>query len=115
MKIRTGFVSNSSSSSYVVLITPDDLEKVLSQMDAFGRAIAEQYLNLKKVHHFGLDLISFSWSSGNIDSFEDVNFGKLKQLMGEEYDSTSDAAYEAREQFCTLAKNSGAFLNASYS
>jgi hypothetical protein len=44
MKVRSGFVSNSSTSSFVVAFTKDSLDVVLSQLDRFEQEYIRQCL-----------------------------------------------------------------------
>jgi len=49
MKIRTGFVSNSSSSSFVLIVTKDEYDRVCSQEDPIVRAILEAVMKSTNV------------------------------------------------------------------
>lgn len=49
MKIRTGFVSNSSSSSFVLIVTKDEYDKVYSREEPIGKAILEAVMGKTKV------------------------------------------------------------------
>ena len=66
MKIRHGFVSNSSSSSFVALVAEDDWKKMLKDKSPIIRAVAEYLSNRTRFH--GMDLVEFEFVSGNYDS-----------------------------------------------
>jgi hypothetical protein len=73
MKIRTGFVSNSSSSSFVVFLLDEDYKKVCDglsklEMDILSKA------HPQKVNAFGKQLVKVGYTSGNYSIFEDYSY-----------------------------------------
>lgn len=68
MKVRTGFVSNSSSSSFVVVTTKENHEKALAECHPYVQAV------VKKVASHG------EFLGRNI-----VHFGDLQLMGGESY------------------------------
>jgi len=44
MKIRSGFVSNSSSSSFVLVVAEDDHIKALESLDSYGKKFIEKLM-----------------------------------------------------------------------
>jgi len=72
MKTRSGFVSNSSSSSYVLVLKEEDYKALVEGADPLTQAIA---------NHFGGDEVSLGdiplravqWMSGNYDTLEDFD------------------------------------------
>lgn len=70
MKFRSGFVSNSSSSSYVVITTKRAADEAFAKLDPYIRAVAEDYLGGGSRAVGGVDIYAVAWMSGNVDSFE---------------------------------------------
>ena len=69
MKIRAGFVSNSSSSSYTVILPVHDFEHVLHTIDIdYYRAIIREIVSKEKV--IGIDCVVLSYFTGNHDNIE---------------------------------------------
>ena len=44
MKIRTGFVSNSSSSSFVIVASQQTIDKAMATLDDKGKELIQQYV-----------------------------------------------------------------------
>ena len=72
MKIRSGFVSNSSSSSFMAILTKEDYEAVLSRLTAVEAAIAEQ-AEISTQKFMGQDCVVHYHVSGNYSTLEDVS------------------------------------------
>jgi hypothetical protein len=87
MKIRNGFVSNSSSSSFVVVIPKEDYEKMMNEVDGFQKAVIEA-LGPKKDNVFGREAMIISGFHGNISSFEymEPDFKDYYDLDEEEFE-----------------------------
>lgn len=73
MKIRSGFVSNSSSSSFVMFVQKEDYDKVFETLDDLEKDIIK-HINPREVNAFGKKLIKIGCISGNYSSFEDYNY-----------------------------------------
>jgi hypothetical protein len=70
MKVRQGFVSNSSSSSFMICLRKEDYKEVFNSLSKLEQELVKHLHPIdKKV--FGLDLKIISGTSGNYDSFED--------------------------------------------
>jgi len=66
MKIRTGFVSNSSSSSFVLTTTKENWENVKKELEPFQIAVAE--FIMKHDTFAGIDVVTFStWRNHSTD------------------------------------------------
>jgi len=73
MKLRNGFVSNSSSSSFVIVLTKENHEKVLKEQNPYVQAIIN--LLAEERSGFGMDLVSIpTWGTAGGDWSESDRF-----------------------------------------
>lgn len=96
MKIRNGFVSNSSSSSFVLVTTKENHEKVMKDLDSYAQAVIEAMS--EEVKAFDKDLVyitKFYTSEGN-SSFDDLDI-EFEGEKPEEYEY--DGAYLAYDKY----------------
>ena len=104
MKIRSGFVSNSSTSSFVVVIKKEHHEKVMEAIQPYIKACIEALSPVAKKFN-GQDLISFGTMTtmGGTQWEEiDVEFeGDIGNLDPEDakYESVDDYIEKAKELF----------------
>jgi hypothetical protein len=104
MKVRNGFVSNSSSNSFVIITTKENHEKTLSNLHPFAAAVIRAIVS-QKDHKFGKDLVyigTLDTPSGSV-TFDDLDI----DFDGEKPDRYEvDGDYVAFEEYKDdLSKN----------
>lgn len=74
MKVRQGFVSNSSSSSFVIFASKEVFEAVMKDLTELQRTIVSRFTEGPK-HFLGKDIMSYGYQSGNNGDwyYEQVN------------------------------------------
>ena len=97
MKIRNGFVSNSSSSSFLLLTTVENYERAKATLTKFQQAVAEQMKSEVKV--FGRDMVSFeTWHNQGASWTEDF------WVEGDFDEDESQDTYDAFDALETAVK-----------
>lgn len=81
MKIRSGFVSNSSTSSFLIITTKEKVDKLLFGSDDTTRKLVESII--KNIKAFGQELVLLHWSEGNRNTL-DYDWENIK--FDEEYE-----------------------------
>lgn len=84
MKTRTGFVSNSSSSSFVIIAKPGSVREIIKTQDDLTQRVANEYVgpyNCNKINLQGVELDVWNFVVHTENFGEDV---ELKS--GEDYD-----------------------------
>ena len=76
MKIRSGFVSNSSSSSFLAIIKRDDYDKIIKSLSPIGQSLLE-YVGWTKKGFAGHDCVLIYYVTGNYSSFECMDGGAV--------------------------------------
>jgi hypothetical protein len=104
MKVRNGFVSNSSSSSFVITTTLENHKRALKKLSPYVIAVIEA-LGGEEKKAFGVDLITFSTYSDNgggstFDSLEveyEPEKAKKKVVTEEEENASDETDLESDE------------------
>jgi len=91
MKTRQGFVSNSSSSSFVVVAKKEDFDKILNESDKYTRQVINE-LGFSTHEFAGTEVIALAGMNGNESSFEYMTID-LDDDVQDEYD-IHDEGYE---------------------
>lgn len=100
MKIRTGFVSNSSTSSYVLIVTKKNFEKVLKNSDDLTKKLIQRLKTHEFQKAFGKELCVLYWSEGNfniVDFLDDTNF--VRKFMKDEDEDEFELIFETFDNF----------------
>jgi hypothetical protein len=87
MKIRNGFVSNSSSSSFICIAKPGVVQKALEKEDEVTKKVVAGYLNPKDADKITLDGNTYELYKMTISTEE---FGCDCDLDGDEYEQAYD-------------------------
>lgn len=126
MKIRDGHVSNSSSSSFVLMTTKENYERALAEADPYVKAVAKALVDkdASKQKFLGKKIVVFSHysDSGGMGTFSwlDVKCkpprredAQHDEEDGEEDISDEDSAYVAWAKFEEiLCKNQNEVISA---
>ena len=107
MKIRNGFVSNSSTSSFLILSPKDKFEQIMAQLTEYQRAVVNLITMPKRV--FGQDMTVTEWSRGNEDTFEYIDKETITVFEEDDYDSRSQAC----DDFKYMAQEADCFVHSS--
>ena len=80
MKIRSGFVSNSSSSSFCLIVKYSDYASVYKNLSDLEKSILNS-VGPETIEAFGLKLQKISYGVGNNSPFEDYSYdGELDAI-----------------------------------
>lgn len=107
MKIRNGFVSNSSSSSFVLLIPKTDYEKVTKDMTPFEKEVLNQLKINEKITFMNTEMVLFEEitgrDEGEVANLKDID--KLKKLnQSFDEDDCDDTILDVKDKFRDKAK-----------
>lgn len=110
MKVRQGFVSNSSSSSFVIASPVNIWDKVYNQLTPFEKAVADALVS--KERGFGQDIMVISEFSdnGGGGTLEDLEVDYDTTDDGDDDDDYNDNVYEAYSKITDLLEKEGGDL-----
>lgn len=91
MKIRNGFVSNSSSSSFMIALKEEDFNEIYKGLSPLEKELVD-HLGTEEKKAFGINLRVLSGMEGNYSSFED--FSSDLELTEEEESDLDDQGPE---------------------
>ena len=95
MKVREGFVSNSSSSSYVITMSKKRYAKLLEEADEIDCWLLERYSKESKLDE--LELMSIAWQDGNSEDLDEEEWeipGRKGLIHVDEIHDNRSALYE---------------------
>ena len=97
MKIRNGFVSNSSSSSFLLITTKENHEKAFKQLSPYEKAVIKTIVSTgnflgRKIIWIG-DLCPMDYSY----TFEELKVSNYKE--GSDPEAESEGSYEAFSKY----------------
>lgn len=111
MKIRSGFVSNSSSSSFTVIMSPEQEKTWKEQLNVYEKQVVEygddyEGVAREEKDFNGQPVIVYSGYSGNYDCFEDMSLEVVPEdedLSEEELDEKYGVEFYAGEFWYSAA------------
>lgn len=101
MKMRSGFVSNSSSSSYIILTTKETYDKVLKKLSELEREAVKAEFDFEKEKAFGKDMIVCCREISTEDLGSEWEFIP-EDKDGNQDDNAFNEAYHGLDKFVEL-------------
>ena len=96
MKVRIGFVSNSSSSSFIAVISSAGYDALIGSLSVVERLIVDKHC--KKLTLDGTDLYYYHKDSGECVEYDEAFIGEHKKKLLEAY-KCEDERYALCEEF----------------
>ena len=110
MKVRIGFVSNSSSSSYVIITSVENHKKVLESFTGDDKLALQLWLdavtNSKKVTLFGTEVMVVSWLDGNDGDYitDHIERNKDWKKFAKDVDDPWDVLWVVKHEYIKLLR-----------
>lgn len=92
MKIRSGFVSNSSSSSFILILEEKNFDTEYNNASRLEKALLD-FISHEKIKAFGKDLVQISFGCGNASPFENADIDFDFDLTEEEEEQVENQGY----------------------
>jgi hypothetical protein len=112
MKIRVGFVTNSSSTSYTVIIEKEYFNEIINKFSPFTQAVCKALADSEPHKFLGKDVIVLTWGSGNNDTIEylDVDTDPTDEETDEAENEGYDPKNWAVQKFETALTDDSRYL-----
>jgi hypothetical protein len=95
MKVRNGFVSNSSSSSFVICVEKNIHDQAISKIHPYYKACLEA-IGFEQIKAFGKDLVCFKeWNTAGGSMWEYVNV----EYDGDMPETNENECYESLREY----------------
>jgi len=111
MKIRSGFVSNSSSSSFVLVVSKEKWDEAYNKLHPYIKAHVDflgRYGTKKEGTFNNTDVVMFGYPDGNCSPYEYDN-PKYDGEIPEQYEDHWESVYEFKKKL-----QEGEHLSASF-
>jgi hypothetical protein len=112
MKIRTGFVTNSSSTSYTIIVEQGYCDEIIKSLHPYVQAVCKAVIDAKPMDLFDRKVYVINYTTGNGSTFEWLDVDYNGEMPEGEYDEHMRPS-EAFEEFTRNLKDKSKFLRTS--